>query len=148
MTLVAIFILFFSVTTDCDDMQIIRELYHKISTENDLTEFIDLLENSSCDQSKIEPFIASSIMQKSEHAFITKKMKYFKEGKIRLEDFISKNPNHLEAKYIRYLIQSEIPSFLNYDSNIVSDSLFIAENIETSNLPKDYQNLIIKNLNR
>ena len=146
MKIIAFLLVFTFVNNDCTDMNTIRKAYHEVVSEKDLNNFIKLLESRTCEE--IEPYIASSIMQKSEHAFITKKMKYFKEGKERLESFITKNPNNVEAKYIRYLIQKEIPSFLNYKENIAQDSLFIVENISSSNLPMDYQKLILKNISQ
>ena len=52
----------------------------------------------------------------------------------------------LEAKYIRFLIQNKIPSFLNYNDSISADKHFIETNLKSSGLPEEYQNLILKNV--
>ena len=139
-------ILFLFTSNNCNNLDIIRTEFHEIESEDDLENFLEQVKNLSCKE--IEPFIASSIMHKSRYAFITKKMKYFKDGKKRLEQFISDNPNDVEAKYIRLLIQKEIPSFLNYDDEISHDSIFIERNIQGSALPKEYKKLILENVRK
>ena len=138
-------IFLFVSTSLCPEIIEVRTLFHAIDSEEKLIKFTSELEQMTCD--KVEPYLASAIMQQAEYAFFpTKKMSFFKKGKKRLENYILQHPKEIEAKYVRYLIQNKIPSFLNYNDNISADRHFIETNIKSSGLPEDFQNLILKNV--
>ncbi|GHE34679.1 hypothetical protein GCM10017764_17280 [Sphingobacterium griseoflavum] len=58
-----------------------------------------------------------------------KKMSYFKDGKKMLDKEISANPNNVELRYIRLLIQFYTPSYLGYRGNIEEDKDFLMNNL-------------------
>ena len=87
-------------------------------------------------------------MQKAQFALTPwKKYGHFKKGKKELEAFIKKNPNDLEARYLRFLVQSNAPFFLGYRSEIKNDYNMIQKNIKEYDLPDDYKKQILKHLN-
>lgn len=132
--------------TSCESINNVRNEYHNFTSEKSIDEFINKYSNLNCIDFK--PYVASAIMQKAQYAFSPlKKLKYFNQGKKLLESFIEENPNHVEARYVRVLVQSESPSFLGYTKNIQSDINFIKSKIATSQLPISYQNLMLKNIN-
>lgn len=49
------------------------------------------------------------------------KLSNFRKGRKMLEDAIRSSNNDIELKFIRYTIQTNIPGFLGYSSNIQSD---------------------------
>jgi hypothetical protein len=49
------------------------------------------------------------------------KLTEFKQGKQQLEHCIQKDPNNIELIYIRYSIQTHVPSFLGYSSDLDQD---------------------------
>jgi len=49
------------------------------------------------------------------------KLTEFKQGKLQLERCIQKDPNNIELIYIRYSIQTHVPSFLGYTSDLDQD---------------------------
>lgn len=49
----------------------------------------------------------------------------FKEGKKQLDSIISKENNNIEIRWIRYHIQTNTPSFLNYNQHLEEDRLLI-----------------------
>lgn len=57
----------------------------------------------------------------------------FNSGKDMLETAISYAPNNLELRFLRYCIQKNTPSFLNYNDNLDSDSLFIVTQLNSYN---------------
>lgn len=142
------FVLFFFslvLLNDCGQMPEIRKQYHRIQSKSELNGFIGLLEKTDCQL--CEPYLASAIMQKAKYAFLpTSKLSYFKKGKNRLEEYIQLYPESVEARYVRVLVQSEIPSFLGYNGEMKSDIQFIQSRIGKSGLPEDYQKLILKNV--
>ncbi|WP_194766781.1 hypothetical protein [Tamlana sp. I1] len=130
---------------NCDGMNAIRMAYHNVKTEAQLTELLHEIEIINCIEK--EPYLASTIMRQAEFtSWPHKKLKYFKEGKALLEDFILKHPNSIEGRYIRLLTQTNAPSFLNYNNEILEDKQFIEAHIEASNLPEDYKNKMKQNI--
>ena len=77
-------------------------------------------------------YLAAGYIIKAKHmSSKIKKFKYFKKGKRKLEDIISKYPNIVEYRWIRYCIQSNIPRFLNYTRNISEDTKWIYQHGNT-----------------
>lgn len=141
-----IFLSVFMQNSDCSEIQKVREKYHQIKNSDQLDSFIAYLEKLNCEMA--QPYLASSIMQKAEYSFSPiKKLKYFNSGKTLLEDYIKNNPKNIEAKYVRVMVQSEIPSFLGYHKEMEADLQFIKKNTSTSDLSKEYQEIILKNIN-
>jgi hypothetical protein len=131
---------------NCEMMPSIRSAYHEIDSEQQLEEFIQQLKKIDCEEA--QPYLASSIMQKAEYAFLpTSKLKFFIRGKGLLERFIQTNPNNLEARYVRVLVQRKIPSILRYKDNIKMDIEFIKSHLNNSKLPSDYQEVILSKIN-
>ncbi|MDQ1151562.1 hypothetical protein [Sphingobacterium zeae] len=72
-----------------------------------------------------------------------KKVGQFKEGKNYLEEVIKENPNHIEARFIRWSVQVHAPSFLGYNNNILEDKNFLVKNLYK--LPNEEAKSIIYN---
>ena len=72
-----------------------------------------------------------------------KKVGQFKEGKKHLEELIQENPNHIEARFIRWSVQVHAPGFLGYKGNIIEDKNFLIKNLYK--LPSDEAKSIIYN---
>jgi hypothetical protein len=49
------------------------------------------------------------------------KLERFKTGKNMIEESISRDPNDLELRFLRFSIQSNLPGFLNYHKAITAD---------------------------
>src|SRR5688572_1842053 len=49
------------------------------------------------------------------------KLDYFKEGRAMLESAIAEVPAHIELRYLRFTVQTNLPSFLGYDQNRKAD---------------------------
>ena len=60
------------------------------------------------------------------------KWKYFQDGRDLIEAAIQEDPLNAEFRYIRFLIQINAPSFLDYDTNLKEDYALISKSIETS----------------
>lgn len=57
------------------------------------------------------------------------KLRYFNTGKRKLERLIEENASIVELRYIRYTIQKECPTFLDYHSNMAEDLKMIKKNM-------------------
>lgn len=54
----------------------------------------------------------------------------FNTGKKQLETAVLRDTTSLEARYIRLSIQQNVPSFLNYRSNIANDRSYLIHNLK------------------
>ncbi|MBC7451291.1 MAG: hypothetical protein H7259_07355 [Cytophagales bacterium] len=58
-----------------------------------------------------------------------KKLSYFNEGKSKLEKAIAALPLDVELRYLRLMLQLNVPSLLGYSGNISSDRAYIVQHI-------------------
>jgi|TARA_B110000908_G_C10245803_1_gene448723 hypothetical protein len=145
MKLLFIIISLFFIQNNCHNIQDVRRDFHTINSKEKLNTFIENYTNSECELTI--PYVASAIMQSAKYSFWPpKKLKHFNKGKKILESFILSNPENTEARYLRILVQSEVPDFLGYNKEINTDIKFVKLKIGGSDLPKIYQNLILKNI--
>lgn len=88
-----------------------------------------------------EAFEGAMLMRKAGTLTIpAKKLALFKEGYRKLETAISKNPQNVEYRFLRLMVQENAPRSLGYHKAISQDSKFIMENFK--NLPANTQNSI------
>ncbi len=59
------------------------------------------------------------------------KLMSFRKGRAMVEDAVSKAPGAVEVRFIRFGIQVNTPSFLNYDDNIQEDKTMLINNLKT-----------------
>ena len=71
------------------------------------------------------------------------KFSYFNKGKAILEQAVVKDKNNIEIIYIRYCIQCNVPSFLDYKNNLTTDKQFLLSNL-SSLKDKDLKTRIVK----
>lgn len=98
----------------------VRDKFPYIENEEETDSFIDKLEEEK--GILAEGYLAAMYFFKSRFVgFPTTKYKYFKKGKSMLDAAISMEPNNVELRYIRFIFQHQIPSFLGYDTNKQED---------------------------
>jgi len=145
-SLLIVLILTVNTRSNCDQMPEVRADFHAILSEEALEAFIEDMDNIPCDLKT--PYLASATMWQAEYtSWPFRKLNYFRKGKQILEEFIAKNPDNIEARYVRLLCQLNAPGFLNYD-NIDEDRAFINSNIESSNLPQEYKDIMLFNIKK
>lgn len=136
---------FFNGSVDCNKMSQVRSYYGNIQSEKELNGFIRLLESFKCNLAR--PYEASATMQKAQFAFAPwTKYKYFLKGKKMLEDFIRENPDNVDGRYVRFLVQSHAPFFLGYNSNLQEDARVIRDNIDQQELSYAFKQQILNHL--
>jgi len=104
------------------DIELIRKNYQKSVTDKKLCkEMLQKFENEENNGTKLAYFGAlQSIWAKHANNPI-EKLKYFKKGTKNIDQSIRQQPDNLEARLIRYSIQTQSPGFLGYRSNIEED---------------------------
>lgn len=136
---------FFMGQSNCDRMPEVRSSYGNIQSEQELENFIKLMETIDCTFTR--PYEASATMQKAQFALAPwTKYNYFRKGKKMLEEYIVKYPTDIEARYIRFLIQTHAPFFLGYNHEIKSDAFYIRSNIDNQGLSIKYKTQILNHL--
>lgn len=58
-----------------------------------------------------------------------KKMGQFKKGRSILETVIKESPDNIDARFIRWCVQTHAPSLLNYRSEVLIDKNFLVQNL-------------------
>jgi len=72
------------------------------------------------------------------------KFKYFLDGKNELEAAILINPKDIELRLIRFAIQSNVPGFLGYNSEIKNDKQFLMDSLQKLKKQKEADAELIK----
>lgn len=57
------------------------------------------------------------------------KLSHFKKGKTMLEKAIRADNNNVELRFLRYSIQTNVPSFLGYSGQLGKDELFLRKSL-------------------
>ena len=123
----------------------VRKSIGKINSLEQAEEFIIRLKHDSSPESK--GYAASMNFIKSQHVkFPLTKLKYFKKGRKALDNIININSQNVEIRYIRFLMQKQIPKFLGYNKHIDEDFKVIANGIEKDNLSNEIKSIILTNM--
>lgn len=73
------------------------------------------------------------------------KFSTFKKGKKNIELAISKEPENVEIRYIRFMVQKNAPSFLGYNGNLKEDKDYMIKNknnVHSELIQKDLEKLL------
>lgn len=113
-------------TEKADDIKLInlRNLYYKaLVNKEDSEKFTQTTEKiTGIDKKLLTGYLGVSWMIKANHAINpTYKLSYFLKGKAILESAINSDSKNIELLFLRYCVQTNTPSFLNYNHNIQSD---------------------------
>ncbi len=136
----------FFISFSCQMTQV-RTDFHQLTSEDALVQFMDNYKN--CSTPNAVPYIASAIMQQAEYtAWAHKKFGYFTEGRDSLERYITENPKDIDGRYVRLLVQSELPFFLGYRSELQSDIAFLENNLPNAPISGKEKDLMLENVRK
>lgn len=109
------------------DLQAVRQLYQNAEhNEKNCKQLLSLLSKSQNRDPVFEGYEACATMMMANHVFNPiAKLKYFKRGKEMLEKAINRDPENCELRFLRFGVQTNIPSFLGYKSEIEKDKKFL-----------------------
>lgn len=126
--LVLLLAIFFSAKADNISPQTLRKkFYASVDDASVAKSFLKELEGvKSTSNPLLQGYKAAVSMVMAKHSFNPySKFKYFIDGKNDLEAAIKIYPNDIELRLIRFAIQSNVPSFLGYNSNLDEDKSFL-----------------------
>ena len=123
-------------------------LFHTISADHDISELRRLYYKAAVNKKSWKQFssLLSPIDTKSAPLFICykgvgemmeakysiapwSKLSSFKSGKRLIEEAVRKDGKNPEIRFLRYSIQTNLPSFLDYKDDIESDRKFLVNNL-------------------
>lgn len=126
-SLLLFFTLFFN---SPHSLQQLRELFPLIGlSETSNKKMMVLTENNSQLNIPIKKaYLASAKMASAKFkTFPLAKYQAFLEGKNLLEESVALDKQNPEIRFVRFVIQSNLPSFLFYSQNIIEDKAFITK---------------------
>lgn len=131
MSFVLIFFFYAHVFADGIDINEIRVLYEKsASDERSCKEMIVLLSGIDEGNPLLLGYKASGTMMMAKYVGSPfSKLSYFKKGKQMLEHAIMLDERNIELRFLRLMVQVNLPSFLGYNTDIQKDKDFILSNI-------------------
>lgn len=115
-------------------MKLDKQLFYETISSNKLVLIDKELENLENTISKPEQnaYKGALLMKKAGlENKPSEKLKFFKEGKELLEIAIEKDPQNVEWRFLRLMIQENAPKLLGYNSNLKEDNQFIKKHFNT-----------------
>lgn len=86
------------------------------------------------DNCTLETYKATDTMMMANYTLIPfSKLTYFNKGKSLLEKSISRESSNVEARFLRFTVQSASPAFLGYNKSIQIDKDFLLKNLSSLN---------------
>jgi hypothetical protein len=127
-----------SMTAFADNHEIenIRIMFHKAeSSQKVCLDLIDHLQPYNEDNNVLlMGYKACATMLMAKHVFNPfSKLSYFKKGREMLERAIQFDNDNIELRFLRYTIQTNVPSFLNYNQFKDIDRLFLVNSLNKLN---------------
>ena len=118
------------------EIEDVRVLFHKVeSSQKICVELIELLEPyNDKNNALFLGYRGSTNMLMAKYLINPfTKLSYFKKGKLMLEKAIQFDQKNIELRFLRYTIQTNVPSFLNYSDNKENDRVFLLQSLNSLN---------------
>lgn len=129
-------------------LQNTRFAFQQIKSEEDI-ESINLINVDEAEldnRNIIRAYQAAATCMKAKYVFSSvSKLKYFNNGRKRLDSLIENNKT-VEKVYLRLLIQLNVPRLLNYYQEIDGDIVFLERHLADAPIDLIYKQTMIKNL--
>ena len=111
-----------------DLKQVVKE-YHELTGEESQLSFIKKYHKST--DPSVQGYVTSISMKQAEYSFNPfLKLKLFEKNKNKLNSLIENNITNIHLRYVRLLIQENIPFFLSYHDSINEDKLILQNILE------------------
>ena len=97
-------------------------------------EFLELMTRHKDDNPTSSGYYALAVMMQAKlYGNPFTKLSYFNQGKKILEASILKDPQNVELRFLRFAVQTEIPSILLYFTEIDEDQSILDEYLKSNN---------------
>ena len=108
--------------------QVRKEYYSAVNNEKSAEKFYESLKKRNPTDPVIMAYFGSAEAIMARHAINPyKKLSYLKSGTKRLNSAVSKAPDNLEIRFLRFSLEHYVPSFLGYSKHLQADKNKIVE---------------------
>jgi hypothetical protein len=110
-----------------------RQLYVKAATDESACRSLvkKLADQSTSKHTTLAGYKACAHMMMANYVYSPiSKLSYFNEGKDLLEKCILADRNNIELRFLRFAVQSNVPSFLGYSNELSKDKKFLLSEIQ------------------
>lgn len=129
------FMLSSALAADTDKEELRKKFYLSVSDGTAAKIFLSELSSKGSNQLPLlNGYKAAMLMVMANHVYNPySKLRYFLDGKKELEKAILLDPNNIELRFIRFSIQTNVPSFLGYADNKEEDRDYMLQHIHLLN---------------
>jgi hypothetical protein len=120
------------------------EEFHQLKTKNEEISFLKKYANEV--NPNVQAYVCALEMKQAKYFFNPiAKIRVFRKTKNKLELLIKNNPNNIDLRYVRLMLQERIPSILGYHNDIETDKVFLKDKLKTKKISKKLEKYIHKN---
>lgn len=122
----------------------IVEEFHELKTKNEEISFLKKYANEV--NPNVQAYVCALQMKQAKYFFNPiAKLRAFRKSKNKLELLIKNNPDNIDLRYVRLMLQERIPSILGYQDDIETDKFFLRDKLKTKKISKKLEIYIHKN---
>lgn len=126
-----------------DNTTIVEE-FHELKTKNEEISFLKKYANEV--NPNVQAYVCALQMKQAKYFFSPiAKLRAFRKSKNKLELLIKNNPDNIDLRYVRLMLQERIPSILGYQDDIETDKFFLRDKLKTKKISKKLEIYIHKN---
>lgn len=133
MRIIIVLFVFFSWNINASEIKLtdIRVLFKKSATDENACKKL-MTSIGTSNHTTLLAYKACATMIMAKYSFSPfSKLSYFNEGKVLLEKSIGQEPTNIEARFLRFTVQTSSPGFLGYNKLIQVDKAFLMKSIQT-----------------
>ncbi|AMP98553.1 hypothetical protein AY601_1638 [Pedobacter cryoconitis] len=148
MKTLTLFILFMYGSHSYPEITELRTLYYESANDKAAAgKLLDLLSNVDDQSSQLLICYkgVAEMMQAKYTMSPISKFRRFKKGKEYIESAVAIDPENLEIRFLRFTIQTNLPSFLGYNDHIIADKTILIKNLDQIH-DKPFKQLVINYL--
>ncbi|RYE41521.1 MAG: hypothetical protein EOP48_23905 [Sphingobacteriales bacterium] len=130
--LLFLFISYGNVAFANPDIPEVRNLYHKAATSKkswtQLSKLLSPVDNKS--SALLVCYKGAADMMEAKYVINPwSKLNSFRAGKKLIEEAVKRDSKNMEIRFLRYSVQTNLPSFLDYNDDIDADKSFLIKNL-------------------
>lgn len=126
------------------NVQQLRSMYYKASQKSsEADKLYDVVKNAGENTPLLLGYKAMSEFMKCYHSLNpVNKLSYFYRAKANLDRAIALEPSNIELRYLRFTVQTNAPSFLNYRDSISDDKQALINYMKPDNTDPELLSMI------
>lgn len=118
--------------------------FHLLANKEEEQVFMEKYQEN--ENATVQAYVCAVEMKQAEYPINPiAKLKIFNRTKKKLNILIRDNPENIDLRYVRLLLQEKTPSILGYKDNIEEDKKFLKNEFDLKNISKDLKEYIYQN---